>query len=460
MIEKFSIFKYIQNFSEKFFIFLKMGERDFIFILNDHEHLIPRNFLRCGEITPDIYKKLIKNNKYEIKSSVDEEIFDAFIKYLTSAQVPEINEFNKLGFLQLSREFNVMKNLIISVEDEINECLDDIKILGDPSVPDKSLIEEKISQNIDHYLDLCGEKLLESPLNSIYNIFSKGSTKLTKNNLCYQLIKKHYENHNDLKIFILLQFLNGSKLSQENLKDAIDSRQSRLDYIPQIEFSFISDLIEEQRRLNTENNKLKLENQIQDQKIDKLKNILFGFIVKSYNEYNSKELKHRILIPIVEKEKWNNTSPKECSLTIDDQIITITSSSSFENKEDHAVINLFNGLKESENQTGLRWASDFINSAEIIINVKKPITANVLLMSPRYSECISQAPRNFSVCAGNDLQNIKAIREFKNINWTTDDERRFLFDNTNEYTYYKLVFTNTSSQHFGLSELNLGELTL
>lgn len=103
-----------------------------------------------------------------------------------------------------------MKNLIISVEDEINECLDDIKILGDPNVPDKSLIEEKISQNTDHYLDLCGEKLLEFSLNSIYNIFFKGSTKLTKNNLCYELIKQHYENHNDLKIFILLQFLNGS----------------------------------------------------------------------------------------------------------------------------------------------------------------------------------------------------------------------------------------------------------
>lgn len=81
-------------------------------------------------------------------------------------------------------------------------------------------------------------------------------------------------------------------------------------------------------------------------------------------------------------------------------------------------------------------------------------------MSPRYSKCISQAPSNFSICAGIDLQNLKIIREFENIKWTTDDERNFLFDNTDEYTYYKLVFTNTSNQHFGLSELNLGELTL
>lgn len=38
-------------------IFKKMEERNFIFILNDHEYNIPQNFLRCGEITPDFYKK-------------------------------------------------------------------------------------------------------------------------------------------------------------------------------------------------------------------------------------------------------------------------------------------------------------------------------------------------------------------------------------------------------------------
>ena len=101
--------------------------------------------------------------------------------------------------MQLSREFSVMRNLIISVEDEINEYLDDIIILEDPRVLNKSFVEEKISQNIDLYLDLCGEKLLKSPVNSIYNIFFKGSAKLTKNNLSYHLIKQHYEKHCKLK---------------------------------------------------------------------------------------------------------------------------------------------------------------------------------------------------------------------------------------------------------------------
>lgn len=56
-----------------------------------------------------------------------------------------------------------MRNLIIFVEDEINEYLDDKIILEDPRVLDKSFIEEKISLNIDLYLNLCGEKLLKSP---------------------------------------------------------------------------------------------------------------------------------------------------------------------------------------------------------------------------------------------------------------------------------------------------------
>ena len=73
-------------------------EKNFIFILNGSEYHVLQNSLRCGEINTDIYKKLIKNNKYEIKSAVDEEIFDAFLKYLTSVQVPEINQFNKLVF--------------------------------------------------------------------------------------------------------------------------------------------------------------------------------------------------------------------------------------------------------------------------------------------------------------------------------------------------------------------------
>lgn len=438
-----------------------METNKYIFIFNGEEYPFPQKFLRLYEINPDIYRKLVKDKQYSIKSVADKETFISFLDYLKSDHEPEINEFNKLGFLHLSREFEVMKNMIISVEDEIQECMNDIAILKDPNEHDKSATEEKISLNLDNYLEMSGEELLESPITSVYNIVFKANKKFNDHNRLYLLIKNHYEKHNDLNIFILLQLIDGTKLNEKNLKDAIVSSRNRMNYMPEIEFSLITNLIENLQKLSFENRNLELENQIQDEKIENLKKILFELIAKLFNEYESDELKNSNLIPIVDINKWNDESPVKCSLIMDDQEITVSASSVYGNRSDHCVLNLFNGMKENEDESGTRWASNAVNSAEIIITFKKPVTVNVLMMTPRCSKCIRQAPANIKVSAGNNLENLNLIKEIKNVKWNGTDKRRFLFNNLHKFECYKIEFNNNGNkQYFGLSELNIGELSL
>lgn len=226
------------------------------------------------------------------------------------------------------------------------------------------------------------------------------------------------------------------------------------------EYSFIKNLIEEQQKLKTENENLLLETQIEKEKIESLKKILFEIIQKNYDEYSSNwtQLKIKFIIPIVDIKKWNSLSITKCSLALNDQKITISASSSY-NREDHSVVYLFNGTKEQDG--GNRWASNFLNSADITINFQKPVVANIIYMTPRYPKCVSHAPSNFNIYAGNDSQNLILIKEIKKKKWNENDKRYFLFNNSIEYLCYKIEFINDNgSQHFGLSELNLGELDL
>lgn len=432
-----------------------MEHNMFVFLFNGEKNLVPQNFFLCREVNPAIIKKLKKDNKYEIKSNVKEENLISFLNYLKGTQVPEVNEQNKLDFIQLSKEFNVMRSLFVSIEDDTNECLNDIEFLQDPNNKDRYLIEEKISQNLDNVLNLCGEKFLESPINSVYNIFSKSKSQFNHDR-AYYLINQHYKNHKDKNIFILISTFDYSKLNQENLKDAIDSKN----FMPSNEYSFIKNLIEQHQKLKTEKENFHLETQIQKEKIESLKKILFEFIQKNYDEYSSNwtQLKIKFIIPIVDIKKWNSLSITECSLALNDQKITISASSSY-NREDHSVVYLFNGTKEQDG--GNRWASNYLNSADITIIFQKPVIANIIYMTPRYPKCVHQGPSNFNIYAGNDSQNLTLIKEFKKIKWNDNDNRYFLFNNSIEYLYYKIEFIHDNgSQHFGLSELNLCELVL
>lgn len=436
----------------------------FNLIFQGKDNNIPQNFPKRGEIKRSIFKALKINGKYEVESNVSEEVFLSFIKYIKENEEPEINEFNKQEYLKLSKEFQIMGNLLTNDEDERNECLNNIKLLKDCSITDKSKIEKQISQDLDNYLKLCGEELLESPINSLFNIFSNPCKIFSAYNLCYNLIKHHYEKHQDLTIFIILKFLDGIKLDQNNLKDAIKSRHLRLNFMPQIEFSFVLNLIEKYDQLSIVNKQLEKTIQIQSIQINSLKKTLFEFILKNSDEFDSNQLKINFFIPtVLNDEKWEEESISKYFLKKNGKtLITVNASSTYiTNNKDHAVVHLFNGKKEGEDFKGLRWATKAENKGYIELSFIEPIAANILSLTPRYSKCIHQAPSNFKIYGGNNFDHLTLLgREFKDIKWTDSNTKNFLFNNLNEYSCYKIEFISESAGHVGLSELNLGELSL
>ena len=206
LIVSWSILKFVKKFLAKNFSLYNLSQigkfQKFMFniIFQGKNNDIPQNFPKRGEIKKSVFKTLKAMGKYEIQSNVSEEVFLSFIEYLKGNVEPEINEVNKQEYLKLSKEFEIMGNLITNDEDEKNECLDNIKLLKNNLITDKSRIEELISKDLDNYLKICGEMLLESPIQSLFNIFSNKSKNFSDNNLCYNLIKHHYEKHQDITI--------------------------------------------------------------------------------------------------------------------------------------------------------------------------------------------------------------------------------------------------------------------
>lgn len=243
-------------------------------------------------------------------------------------------------------------------------------------------------------------------------------------------------------MYLILQFLDGTKLDQNNLKDGIESRDKRLHYMPQIEYSFILSLKEKVDQLSIENKQLKETIQNQSIEINSFKKKLFEFILNSFNEYDSTQLKYHFFIPtFLNDEKWEEESLSKCFLKKNGKIlITVNASSTYVNaKKDHAVVNLFNGQKEGEDGKGLRWATIAGNSGYIELSFIEPIVANVISLTPRYSKCIMQAPSSFKVYGGKDFNNLTLLgNEFKKVKWTDSNTRYFLFNNLNEYSCYKI----------------------
>ena len=77
--------------------------------------------------------------------------------------------------------------------------------------------------------------MISIPINRLVIIFNHPKRKLSDHNLAYQLIKDYSEKKNDLNI--LFKYLDGSKLSSENMTDAISSKDKRNGFLPSIDFS-------------------------------------------------------------------------------------------------------------------------------------------------------------------------------------------------------------------------------
>lgn len=230
-----------------------MEKKPFQLILNNKFFQIPVKFNHLNDIPPSILNTLVTdpNHRYYVKSDVTEEVFQNFIDYLVEDQIPDIQEDDFYLYYELCEEFNLM-DLIYQKKPGINQYLINIKGLQYSKKNYLPKIEEEISQHLDEYLDQEGELLMNAPIQSLYNIFNHCNRHLKNHDVAYELIKRQFENNHDPKIFILIESLDGSKLSQKNLEESLSLKNLHYNYEPHVEYRkiFLTNRIYENREIS------------------------------------------------------------------------------------------------------------------------------------------------------------------------------------------------------------------
>lgn len=453
-----------------------MQHQSYKFVLNSKEFEIPSNISRLHDMSPNIYLSFISEGFYTVQSDVSEEVFKSFIKYLVTNEVPNIDITSIMEYSQLSQEFNLMHSLIFSIEHTKEFHVHQVEKLNNPSIQNKSEIEKFIAKSLDGFIINCGEQLLCSSIHSLYRIFNHSERSLTQHNLCYILIKDHFSRTQNPSIFIILQFLDGNKLSKENLDDCIKSRDSRHGILPRIEFSYISELesqvmsakqesrnqVEQmQQKINEIESLLEEERQMREKEIQKkdedineLKKIIRDLRFYTNCEIHSDKVKYHFFVPT--GMKWEIDDIEHCCMTYQDQTIDVSSSDTWTNDKMHRPSLLFVGKKEIEG--GGKWCSNDKKPEKFIqFDFKNPIVVTVILMTSR-DEYYSEAPTVFEVLARNGSDEFEILKRFEEIEWSKNERKIFLINNSSQFTSYKIRFINAVNKDFiGMSELNLGE---
>lgn len=147
------------------------------------------------------------------------------------------------------------------------------------------------AENLDDFILNCGERLFESPIQSLYSIFNHKSRKFTENNLCYDLIKRNYDQKHNPNIFVLLTSLDASKLSRENLIECIEKRNERFGIMPQYESSLILQKKEEIEALKIKNEQL-------ESRIIEMSQLIRDIRFNMKEEYEKEHFRYRFFVPI------------------------------------------------------------------------------------------------------------------------------------------------------------------
>lgn len=225
-----------------------MQNETFQFTLRSKTYNVPLIYSRLADISPNISKSLIfgLNHQYHIESDVSDEVFQSFMQYLISDEIPDIQINNINEFSELSKEFHLLEEVIQNKKEEFGEYLVNLNGLHSKN---SLFYEEQIASNLDEYLEKYGQELMKKPVQSLFNVFNHEKRRLTKHDLAYELIKQHHESTNDFDIFILLDKLDGSKLSRSNFLESLSLREERLNHMPIIDFSYLSNMFDKQTKL-------------------------------------------------------------------------------------------------------------------------------------------------------------------------------------------------------------------
>lgn len=222
--------------------------RAFSFFIGDEEIQKSLDFDQLNRLPNNIRDLLFQNGKYSIQSNVSFQNLSSFLDYyFDESKNPDINIDNIYEYRFLSKEFNFNTDYLSSPEVDKFFKISALLKTKEEEISDKSIFEEYISQNLDYYLDNYSQEMHKIPVSTLYNIFFNESRILNDHEKAYQFIISGDEN-----LYVLIQSLDSTKLSEQALKDAISNNDTHLGFIPKNSFSFIDSFKEQFSLLNND----------------------------------------------------------------------------------------------------------------------------------------------------------------------------------------------------------------
>ena len=203
-------------------------QHHFVLILNSKFYKIPFLFNNLTRINSLIFYSLISHHRYQVKSKINEIIFQSFIDYLVNDKLPGINYNNIDEYSLLNQEFQFepLRDMIEMIY-EFDDPFYNLDKIGKASPRNQILIEEKIAQNLDKCILKYYDKMLTLSVDRLIRIFNHPKRKLEDHNISYNFICLYYDEIRNKKIFSLLQTLEAKKLDKSKLNESISLYKSR-----------------------------------------------------------------------------------------------------------------------------------------------------------------------------------------------------------------------------------------
>ena len=136
------------------------------FLLNSISYSVRLNFEALNSINNAISTRLFQDHEYYVQSDVSAEVFQSFINYLfqVNTDIPNITPDNIEQYYLLNEEFqsNTIANLIETQRAKFDEFTVNLRNLRNPHIKDKSRIEQLIAHNLDEYVNLFTNTVIDA----------------------------------------------------------------------------------------------------------------------------------------------------------------------------------------------------------------------------------------------------------------------------------------------------------
>lgn len=195
----------------------------------------------------DIQISIFSSSEFSYKSTdIDFEVFQQYIDFLIDLTPIDVNDQNIGQFIELSDKTGstIIRNYFQKMLDKIGICRSFLLKLHDNKSEDHSMIEEKISTNLDKYICQCENELKDLNTTTLINIFYNNKRKLLNHDAAYEFIIKAGRSKNDPDIFTLLNSLDCTFMSEENINDALINQESHFGFLPKTSELFLKKLKE------------------------------------------------------------------------------------------------------------------------------------------------------------------------------------------------------------------------